>query len=198
MVMNTAETMHMSPLIQTFTHIVPLNEKEIEHFIQITNQVKLSRGQFWVKESKRNERISFLLDGYLRKYYIDNDGKEITDAFYFSSDFCTDLPSIIGNTKPSSYIVAMEETSLLTFSYVDFDKLRIKYPAFERIYSKLLELNFLKFYNRTTSFIQQTPKERYAELLKRNPIILQKATQYHIASYLGISYQHLSRLRSAR
>jgi len=192
------KTIDTSPVIQAFTHIVPLNKKEIEDFIQLTNEVELARGQFWVHENKRNESIAFLLDGYLRKYFTDNDGKEITDAFYFSSDFCTDLPSIIGNTKPSSYIVAMEETSLLTFSYSDFDKLRIKHPAFERIYSKLLELNFLKFYNRTTSFIQQTPKERYAELLKGNPIILQKATQYHIASYLGISYQHLSRLRSAR
>ena len=192
------ETTNTSPLIQAFAHIVPLTEKETEEFIQITNQEKFSRGQFWIKENKPNERIAFLLDGYLRKYYVDNDGQEITDAFYFSSDFCMDLPSIIGNTKPSSYIVAMEETSLVTFSYSHFDNLRIKYPRFERIYSKFLELNFLKFYIRTTSFIQESPKERYAELLKRNPTILQKATQYHIASYLGISYQHLSRLRSAR
>ena len=192
------ETMNTSPLIQAFAHIEPLTEKEIEEFIQITNKEKLSRGEFWIKEDKRNERIAFLLDGYLRKYYIDNDGNEITEAFYFSSDFCMDLPSIVGNTKPSSYLVAMEETSLVTFSYAHFDKLRIKYRRFERIYSKFLELNFIKFYNRTTSFIQESPKERYAELLKRNPTILQKATQYHIASYLGISYQHLSRLRSTR
>jgi CRP-like cAMP-binding protein len=196
--MIAAETMSTSPIIHAFIHILPLNEKEIEHFIQITKEENLSKGQFWVKENKPNERIGFLVSGYLRKYYTDNYGKEITDAFYFSQDFCTDLPSIIGNTKSSSYIVAMEETSLITFSYADFDKLRTKYPTFERIYSKFLELNFLKFYNRTTSFIQQTPKERYMEMLKRNPIILQKATQYHIASYLGISYQHLSRLRSAK
>jgi CRP-like cAMP-binding protein len=198
MKMIASETVNTSPLIQAFTHVLPLNEKEIEDLVQITSEQKLSRGQFWVKENKRNESIGFLLDGYLRKYYIDNDGKEITDAFYFSSDFCADLPSIIGNIGPSSYMVAMEETSLVTFSYADFDKLRIKYPAFERIYSKLLELNFLKFYKRTASFIQQNPKERYLELLKENPSILQKATQYHIASYLGISYQHLSRLRSTK
>jgi CRP-like cAMP-binding protein len=193
-----AETTKTTPLIQAFVHMVPLTEKEIEEFIAITNEEKLSRGHFWAKEDKRNERIAFLLDGYLRKYYIDNDGNEITDAFYFSSDFCMDLPSIVGNTKLSSNIVAMEETRLVTFSYAQFDNLRVKYPTFERIYSKFLELNFLKFYNRTTSFIQENPKERYAELLKRNPNILQKATQYHIASYLGISYQHLSRLRSAK
>jgi len=196
--MIAAEASNASPIITAFTHILPLSEKEIQDFTQITKEEKLSKGQFWVKENKRNERIGFLIDGYLRKFYIDNSGKEITDAFYFSSDFCTELPSIIGNTAPSSYIIAMEETSIITFSYADFDRLRIKYPRFERIYSRFLEHTFLKFYNRTTSFIQRTPKERYAELLKSNPIIFQKAAQYHIASYLGVSYQHLSRLRSVR
>jgi len=193
-----AQTTSASPIISAFTRILPLSEKEIQDFTQITREEELFKGQFWIKENKRNERVGFLLNGYLRKYYIGNSGKEITDAFYFSLDFCTELPSIIGNTTPTSYIVAMEETSLITFSYEDFDKLRVKYSRFERIYSKLLELTFLKSYNRTTSFIQQTPKERYTELLRSSPIILQKATQYHIASYLGISYQHLSRLRSVR
>jgi CRP-like cAMP-binding protein len=190
--------MQISPLIRAFSDVVPLSQKEIEDFIQITKEEELSKGEFWIKEDKRNEKIAFLLSGYLRKYYVNNDGGEITDYFYFQSDFCTDLPSIIGKTKPSSNIIAMEETSLISFTYSDFDKLRIQYQNFERIYSKFLEQTFLKFYNRTISFIQQSPKERYDELLKTSPIVLQKATQYHIASYLGISYQHLSRLRSAK
>jgi CRP-like cAMP-binding protein len=196
--MSAAETMNTSPVIEAFTQVLPLTEKEITGFVQITREEKLSKGEFWVREDKRNERIGFLLNGYLRKYYIDNAGKEITDAFYFPPDFCADLPSIISNTKPSSNIVAMEQSSLVVFSYADFDKLRTQSPKFERIYSKFLEVNFLKFYDRTTSFIQQSPKERYSELLKGSPIILEKATQYHIASYLGISHQHLSRLRSVR
>src|SRR5215471_2890639 len=186
--MSATEMMNPSPVIEAFTQVSPLSEKEINDFVQITREEKLSKGQFWVKEDKRNESIGFLLNGYLRKYYVDNSGEEITDAFYFPSDFCTDLPSIISNTKPSSNIIAMEQSSLVVFSYADFDKLRVLYPKFERVYSKFIELNFLKFYNRTTSFIQQNPKERYRELLAGNPIILVKATQYHIASYLGISY----------
>lgn len=190
--------MQISRLIQIFNHISPLADNEIEDFIQICKDEKLPKGEFWIKENKRNEKIAFLVNGYLRKFYVDQDGKEITDYFYFESDFCTDLPSIIGKTKSSSNVIAMEETSMIIFSYSDFDHLRVKHPVFERIYSKLLELTFLRFYNRTTSFIQQGPKERYNELLKMHPLVLQKATQYHIASYLGISYQHLSRLRSTK
>ena len=166
--------------------------------MQIIEEEKLSKGELWIKEGKRNETIAFLVNGYLRKYYVNNDGKEITDYFYFQSDFCTELPSIIGKTRPTSNVVAMEDTDLVTFSYADFDKLRLKHGSFERIYSILLEQTFLRFYNRTVSFIQQTPKERYDELVRTRPLVLQRVTQYHIASYLGISYQHLSRLRSAK
>lgn len=192
------ELMKTSPVIRAFTAIMPLSEKEIEDFAHITKQQKLTKGEYWIKENKRNDKIAFLLSGYLRKYYIDNDGREITDSFYFESEFCTDLPSIIGNTKPSSNVVAMEDTFLITFSNADFDRLRIRHARFERIYSKLLEQTFLRFYNRVTSLIRQSAKERYRELLQANPVMLQKVTQYHIASYLGISHQHLSRLRSAR
>ena len=190
--------MQSSLLIQVFKSICPLEENEIGDFLQICLETKLSKGEFWIKENKRNERIAFLISGYLRKFYVDPEGKEITDYFYFNSDFCADLPSIVGKTKPTSNIVAMEETSMIIFSYADFEQLRTRHPVFERIYSKMLELTFLRFYNRTNSFIQKSPKERYEELLKVHPLILQKATQYHIASYLGISYQHLSRLRSSK
>jgi hypothetical protein len=58
-----------------------------------------------------------------------------------------------------------------------------------------LEQTFLRFYQRATVFTRFDPIDRYRQLVDTRPEILQKATQYHIASYLGISYQHLSRLR---
>ena len=62
----------------------------------------------------------------------------------------------------------------------------------------LVERSLLRFYNRTASFILKTPKERYNDLVNSKSPVLQKAAQYHIASYLGISPQHLSRLRSEK
>src|SRR6516164_5856330 len=127
--------MLISPLLQVFNAILPLSQTEMDDFAQIIDQEKLSKGQFWIKENKVNKKIGFILNGYLRKFYVSNDGNEMTDYFYFASDFCTDLPSIIGKTKPSSNVVAMEETSLITFPYSDFDELRKRYPNFERIYT---------------------------------------------------------------
>jgi hypothetical protein len=85
---------------------------------------------------------------------------------------------------------------LITFSYTDFNELCKASLALEHLHRLLVELSFLRFYNRTVSFLLQTPKERYSELVLTHPTVIQKATQYHIASYLGISPQHLSRLRA--
>jgi CRP-like cAMP-binding protein len=156
--------------------------------------VELKKGDYWIKDGKKNNNIAFLEGGYLRKFYF-ADSNEITDFFYFENDLCADLPSLISNTIPHVNIIAMQNTRLIVFSYHAFIDLCEQSPTIEHLYRIILEYTFLRFYNRTTSFILQTPKERYNNLIISNPLILQRATQYHIASYLGISPQHLSRLR---
>lgn len=182
-------------LVKFFDAISPLSPLEKEYIQNITKETHLAKDEFWIQENKVNKRIAFIIDGYLRKYYI-KEGNEVTDFFYFENSFCADLPSIIGKQLPTSTIVAMTSSHLLTFSYDDFIALCERSHTFEHIYRMLLEQTFLQFYQRTNSFILQTPKERYEELLKTHPQLLQRVTQYHVASYLGISYQHLSRLRA--
>ena len=70
--------------------------------------------------------------------------------------------------------------------------------TYEHLLRIMLERTFLTFYQRSVSFVTDSPKERYASLIETQPEVLQRATQYHIASYLGITPQHLSRLRGAR
>ena len=184
-------------LLQTFNSIKPLNGIETKSLLQIVREKYLEKGAYWICEGVANNEIAFVTHGYLRKFF-NKDGNEVTDFFYFDNDFCAELPSITGNYKPTSNVVAMNHTELLTFDYNDFMTLCNQSLTFGYIYRVVLEQTFLQFYKRTTSFILQTPKERYYELLRRSPQIVQKATQYHIASYLGISPQHLSRLRTQK
>ena len=185
----------MTKLLQILKQIAPLTEEDSAKLINITRSVQLKKGDFWIESGKMNTMVAFLDEGYLRKYYV-KDGIEITDFFYFENDISTDLPSIVGNSLPHANIVAMKKTNLTVFSYHDFNGLCKTIPVFEHLHRLILEQVFLRFYNRTISFILKTPKERYEELIVTSPRILQNATQYHIASYLGISPQHLSRLRS--
>jgi CRP-like cAMP-binding protein len=173
----------------------PLSDNDCESILGIFTTTILDKGEHWIEANKKTERLAFVDEGYLRKYYV-KEGDEVTDSFYFENDFCADLPSIIGNTLPHATIVAMKKTTLTTFTYTAFNDLCRQSPALEHIYRLIVEHAFLRFYNRTLSFIMKTPTERYDDLMASSPDIIQKATQYHIASYLGITAQHLSRLRA--
>jgi CRP-like cAMP-binding protein len=185
----------MSKLIEVLRQIAPLSDADAERLMKITKTIHVQKGDFWIESGKKNDMMAFIDKGYLRKYYV-KDGDEVTDFFYFENEFTADLPSIVGNVLPHANVVAMKKTSLTAFSYHDFDKLCQSSLAFEHLHRLVFQYTFLRFYNRTMSLIMKTPKERYAELLASNSQVLQNVTQYHIASYLGISAQHLSRLRS--
>lgn len=187
----------MNNIIEVLKKIAPLSEEECNRFLNITTPFHLNKGEYWIESGKRNNSIAFIQDGYLRKFYV-KDGNEITDFFYFENDFSADLPSIINNSLPQANIVAMQKTTLTVFSYNDFNELCRTAPALEHLNRTIVEFTFLRFYNRTTSFILKTPKQRYEELMISYPKILQNAAQYHIASYLGITPQHLSRLRTRK
>lgn len=185
----------MPNLIDTLQQIAPLSNEDTKKLQELTKSIQLKKGDLWIESGKANPMVAFLDEGYLRKYYL-KDGDEITDFFYFENELCADLPSIVTNSLPHASIVAMKKTSLTVLSYHDFNDLCTSSPAVEHLHRLILQHTFLRFYNRTISFIIKNPKERYDELVTTSPKTLANATQYHIASYLGISPQHLSRLRS--
>ncbi len=184
----------MEKIIQVFNDITPLSDRDRNCLNEILNSLCLDKGEYWIREGKKNYDIAFIDKGYLRKFYL-KDGNEITDFFYFDNDFSADLPSILGSTIPMASIIAMQKTTLTTFSYYAFNELCKQSPAIEHLHRLMIESSFLRFYKRSVSFILQTPKERYDDLVVSYPNVFKKAAQYHIASYLGISPQHLSRLR---
>src|SRR4051794_15163074 len=184
-------------VLKFLNSVNPLSEEDCDNLLKIFRTNQLKKGDYWLEEGKVNYNVAFVEEGYLRRYWL-KDGIEITDTFYFENDLCVDLPSIISQTKPLSNVIAMQRTSLTIFSYAEFNKLCEKSIALEHLNRILVERSLLRFYNRTASFILQTPKERYDDLVNAKSPVLQKATQYHIASYLGIGPQHLSRLRAMK
>jgi CRP-like cAMP-binding protein len=187
----------MDALLNILNQISPLTEKDLNNIRDIVSVKELNTGDYWFHPDMYANQIAFITKGYLRKYLI-IDGKEKTDFFYFDGDLTGDLPSIISKEPCKSYNEAMESTSLLVFSYQAIDELSSNSRNIERLLRMFSELAFVRYYNKATSFILQTPKERYEDLIKSQPEVLQRATQYHIASYLGITPQHLSRLRASK
>ena len=158
---------------------------------------ELKKGELWAEEGKRASLMGFIKKGYLRKYYL-KDGVDVTDYFYLENSFIGDIPSIISKKPSIANIVAMEHTTILSVPFANLEALCDKYHNIEHIMRIMIEQAFITFYYRSFSFISNSPKERYANLMAEHPDVLQRAAQYHIASFLGITPQHLSRLRGTK
>lgn len=188
------EKIIIQKFIANLKDITPLGNEELREIINICTIKELQIGEYFFNEGMWAKEIAYVFKGYLRKYYL-KEGKELTDFFYFENSFTADLPSIIRNVPCVAFNVAMEQTMLVTFSYYEIDKLSAKYPKIDHLLRTNIERTFITFHEKSASFVLQTPKERYQQLISAYPQILQRVTQYHIASYLGITPQHLSRLR---
>ena len=144
--------------------------------------------------STRHE-VLFVVEGLLRFFYPSDDGRESNKAFVAEGEFAgalaaanLDLPLLYG-------VEALEPTTVLTTPYADFSALMDADPAFERLGRKLAERILTRKELRTRSLLLQGAKERYLDFVAANPDLVQRVPLYHIASLLGMSDVHLSRIR---
>ncbi len=170
-----------------------LSEEEKTALIELDIFRAYQAGTILLKAGQISSDGYFVLKGYLRSYYI-VDGEEKTTRFHAECESLSPATSIHG--KPSDYYVSCEEDCILTVGNPEMEK-RIfeRFPRFEslcRILSEeLLTQNQAEFDHFKTS----SPEQRYLELIIAKPSLVQRVPQYHLASYLGITPQSLSRIR---
>jgi CRP-like cAMP-binding protein len=139
---------------------------------------------------------AFILNGCVMKYYIDETGAEVAIQFAIEDSWVGDISSF-SEQKPSElYIKTMEDCELLLLSPKTKDELLEKVPKFERVFRVLVERNLVVTQKRLCSTIGKTAQEKYLEFIEKYPTIPNRVAQQHIASYLGISPEFLSKVRA--
>ncbi|WP_010523011.1 Crp/Fnr family transcriptional regulator [Aquimarina agarivorans] len=109
--------------------------------------------------------------------------------------FISDFNSYIVQTSASLYIEALEETTIQQIAYNDVEKLCDQFPKFERFFRLAAQKVFAYSQQRVLVNLEKSAEERYAEFLKKYPVIVQRVPQYVLASYLGMSAEFLSKIR---
>ena len=139
--------------------------------------------------------LYFLERGALRGFY-NLDGKEITHWFGFENDFVTSFHSFITGKAAVENIQLLETTTLVTISKETLLKLFNDHHEIERLVRIIYENYYIRLEERYVNAQFKTAGERYEQLLQQAPYILERVPLGHIASYLGISQETLSRVRS--
>jgi CRP-like cAMP-binding protein len=185
----TAE--EMLTCISTNRLVAPDEAKEI---IQAISIEKKPKGYLLIKERDFVKNCFYLITGCVRQYQL-IDGTEKTTAFYTDKQGISSFTSLAKKVASNYYLECLEECELAVISIEKELELYKKYPNFESLSRVGMEIQLGEYQDMMAKFITLKPEERYLDILKNKPELINRVPQYHLASYLGVSPETLSRIR---
>jgi CRP-like cAMP-binding protein len=156
---------------------------------------KIEKKGFYLKQGDIAKSKAFLVKGAVRYFYLDNNLKENTLFFRFENMWLGDIESYHEQTPSKISIQTLEDSELLIINKTDFAILQQQIPALEKWYAINAEKMYSSLFNKLVEAKLRTPEEKYLHLLDNEPQIFQRVSLQHIAAYLEIEPQSLSRLR---
>lgn len=185
----------MKQIIDFLTKFYPISDGAISAFTGKLVRHDVKRGQIIAKENEVENHLYFVSNGCLRSYYI-KDSKDITISFTLDNDFVTSMYSFISRKPSYEFIEALEDSTFYTIHYNDLQNLFEEFREVETLYRKVLQQYYIMMEERIIFSKFKTAKQRYQHLMENRPEIIQKASVGHVASYLDVSIETLSRIRS--
>ena len=148
-----------------------------------------------LKEGEYSKNIYFINKGCIRQWF-NKDGKDITFQFFFEGQPVSSIESFLYSEPSIFSIETLEAVHLTSISKDDFEQLLSLYPDLKDAILEKVIGRFRVYMKLFLSRIKDTPQERYEDLLRNRPDIIQRVPQHYIASYLGITSVSLSRIRN--
>lgn len=178
----------------TYSPLTPQCQTE---FAKVSKIISVKKSAILVKEGQHADKLYYVLNGCLRVFYL-KDGNEISDWFAFESDFVSSINSFFLEIPSPHYVQAMEDTTYLEISRQNVFSLTVKHHCIETLARKAITQIMLQLQHRIVAIQFENAQQRYDNLIKIRPDILQRVPLMHIASYLGITLETLSRVRNPK
>jgi CRP-like cAMP-binding protein len=170
-----------------------------DKYLPFQKKAEVAAKTVLLEEGKVSQNYIFIQSGCVRLFFYDKNGNDKTVQFFFENEGLTSFDSFI-NGVPSLFTIETIEPSviyLLPKQYVLqlIDELKSE-PGFMEMMMQITARRQMHYMNEFVSFIRDTPEQRYSNLLSERPHVVQRVPQHYIASYLGVSTVHLSRIKS--
>ena len=178
-----------------FSKRIDLTDEEFEFITTLFVPRKIRKRQFLLREGEVSGYGAFVSKGCLRKYSVDAKGEEHIVQFAIEDWWIGDQESL-KTGRPSTYnIDALEESELLLLDKASSEEFFSSSPKIERFMATLAQNAMEALQRRITTFLSMSAKEKYLFMIATYPKIIQRIPQRHIASYLGLTPESLSRVR---
>jgi CRP/FNR family transcriptional regulator, anaerobic regulatory protein len=181
-------------ILQSIKSIVSLSKEEEAAFASILEVKQYKKKDFLLREGQICNKVFFINSGCTRIFY-NVDGLENTIQFFFADRWYTDYTSFLTGQATSENMQALEPCEVVQVGKSDLYKLYDTHPVFDRVGRVMAENAFQSISQLNKMLTNEEPEERYLNLLKQRPELVEKIPQHYLASYLGIQPQSLSRIR---
>jgi CRP/FNR family transcriptional regulator, anaerobic regulatory protein len=151
--------------------------------------------EFIFDNSKPQNEILYIISGLVRSFYVNEKGSEISAYFIKELDFVSDYPAFLNATISNYTFQAIEKTCVVVLTRNLMLKAYKTSPKFERFGRLIAEQAVQFLQGRVESFIFKTATERYLDFIEKEPDFFRRLSVEHIATYLGIERQSLTRIR---
>jgi CRP-like cAMP-binding protein len=184
----------INSLLYSIQNLITLSPAEIELVKSLFKERVYKKGDFFLAEGQICKQVGFVAKGLMR-YYINHDGEEKTYAFSQENDYVCNYESFLPQSPSSKIIQALEDSDVFVISRDDLQLFYTKVRAGERFGRLAIGAVFIQLLEGITAFYTETPALRYERFLKNHADLQQRISQYHIASFVGVKPQSLSRIR---
>lgn len=182
-------------LFKVFSQFGSLSNSLKQAIVQNSKVAKIGKKQKLLGEGEKSDSIYFIVSGAVRIFYLNKEGVETNTWFLVENELVISVYSFFTSQPSFEYIETLEHCTFITLKKDKLDWLYQTFIEFNIIGRKLTELYYIRNEAQANALRLLSAKERYQQLLNTQPQLLQRVSLGHIASYLGISAETLSRIR---
>ena len=172
-----------------------LTKEELDQFSEGFHSRKICKKEYLLKQGEVFKYEGFVVEGCFRVFSIDAKGNENTLYFAASDWWVMDIDSFLNQTPSKLNIQALEDSTVLLINRSKKTELYEKLPVVEKLFRVMSQKALVAWQRRLINSNSLTAKERYSNFLSTYPTICSKISDRHIASYLGITHEFLSKLK---
>ncbi len=185
-------------MFNQFKNTFQIDDDKWNEYINCFKRIEAPAKTVLLKEGETSKKMYLIEKGCIRAWF-NNNGKDITTQFFFEKNTVSSIESFRKNIPSPITLETIEPSILYWIAKNDLNKIleeikeipRLRDLFIDKIFDRTLD--YIKYF---ISSIKDSPQERYQNLIKERPEIVKRVPQHYIASYLGISTVHLSRVKN--
>lgn len=182
-------------LLQEIRKVSNISEQDAVKFLALFKQFTVRKDEHFYRAGEVPRYSPFIVKGCMRKYFINDDGEEHIVYFAEEGWFAGEVQCMRTGTKTEMYLQALEDCEILGITLENADWGLNNIPAYKRWFDVTYPMTHNRIIQEATRLKSDTPETLYLRLLKSRPSLILRVPQHHLAKYLGIRTETISRIK---